>query len=71
MVERRRRGTKLPEIYGMCRPFEPLFWLCANPALTRGAIPCRRFAPQPAVWQPLDTLFRLRASKRENIRSGK
>jgi len=36
----------------MCRPFGPLIWLCADPALTRGAIACRRFAPQLADCQP-------------------
>ena len=53
MVERRRRGTEFSEISGCAGP---PFWLCADPAWTRGSVPCRRFAPQLAVVQPLDTL---------------
>jgi len=69
MVERRRRGTGLPEIYGMCRPFGPPLRPFADPALTRGAILCRRFAPLLAVCQPLDSLFSPRAADRRIARA--
>jgi len=56
LVERRRRGTEIPETSNV--PFlGPSFPLCADPALTRRAISRRRFAPQFDVCQSSNTLL--------------
>jgi hypothetical protein len=37
--------NRAPKVRHMCRPFGPQCLDCLHPALTRGAILCRRFAP--------------------------
>jgi len=53
MAERRRRGTKFPGNIWDVPALGPPIWLYAEAALTRGVVPCRRFVPPLAVYQPL------------------